>query len=102
MGARAPGQCVATRTANGSEAQKPTSTRPRSFIAHSLTLTPRARRINPTKINRVGRRDEKARGPGCAEMHVHPWREQTCEGTNPMSAAGRRGKDQSSGQAAIV
>jgi hypothetical protein len=72
-GACAPGQ-------NGSRADRRRERSPEanidsSSIRHrpfSNTYSKRARRINPTKINRVGRRDEKARGPGCAEMQIHP------------------------------
>jgi hypothetical protein len=103
VGARAPGR--KDRETDRRRERSPEANIESSPIRHrpfSNTYSTRARRINPTKINRVGRRDEKARGPGYAEMQIHPPREQTCEGLNPMSAAGRRGKDQSFGQAANV
>jgi hypothetical protein len=94
-GARAPGR--KDREADRRRERSPEANIDPSPIRHRLfsnTYAKRARRINPTKINRVGRRDAKACGPGCAEMQIHPPREQTCEGMNPRSAAGRRGKDQ--------
>ena len=85
-----PGEKIAKRTADGSEAQKPTSTRPRFAIAFSLTLTQDGRGES-TRRKSIGSGGamRKACGPGCAEMQIHPPREQTCEGLNPMSAAGR-------------
>jgi hypothetical protein len=57
------------------DTQKPPSTRPRPDFA-KLSLTPNfktAKRANSTKINRVGRRDEKAGGSSRPEMVGQPW-----------------------------
>jgi hypothetical protein len=61
------------RTADGSEAQKPTSTRPRFAIAFSLTLTQNGRgeSIRRKPIGSGGS-VRKACGPGDAEMQIHP------------------------------
>lgn len=81
---------------HGSEAQKPNPSGRRSMpliVLHSCVYTERP--INPTKINRGGRLDQQARGPGRSETIGHPWREQACEGSarqralNPRSAVGR-------------
>jgi hypothetical protein len=63
--ARAFGQLhLATRTADGSEAQKPTSTRPRFAIALSLTLT-QSGRGESTRRKSIG-------SDGAMKRHVGP------------------------------
>jgi len=60
---------------------RPGFTRPFSPMQSSLITTIGRARVTPTKTNRGGRNAiERARGPGRAEMHLHPMREQTCEG----------------------
>jgi len=116
----------AKRIGRGSEAQKPDRIEVRVGRLSDL-LYPLRPPITPTKMAGARTRiDQQASGPGRAEMlaktndariaettlvirhlaagftpRVHPHREQSCEGRNPMSAAGRQeGRTQPSGQAA--